>query len=254
VHTNAQDGFPSGWTIAGYVLLAGSALLVGRIIYEETILTWVHGPQMVGFAMAHGALPLIVGAGLVGLLGGSIWLIASLVLLFRRQFHVPLTDWVPIVLLCALAAMLFIPYETWQELTVRIAGPGNYGNEFLIQAAAHGRRRMVAYSLRKGCDINYEDSGGTTPLSAAAVGGNKEMVMFLISSGADVNRKNLLTGGSPLMAASDMGQLEAVKALLEKGADPCATNNEGHTAAWLATTYNHDDIAEYLSNRFHCQE
>ena len=56
------------------------------------------------------------------------------------------------------------------------------------------------------------------------------------------------------MAASDMGQLEAVKALLEKGADPCATNNEGHTAAWLATTYNHDDIAEYLSNRFHCQE
>lgn len=80
------------------------------------------------------------------------------------------------------------------------------------------------------------------------------MVMFLISSGADVNRKNLLTGGSPLMAASDMGQLEAVKALLEKGADPCATNNEGHTAAWLATTYNHDDIAEYLSNRFHCQE
>lgn len=133
MHTNAQDGFPRGWTIAGYVLLAGSALLVGRIIYEETILTWVHGPQMVGFAMAHGALPLIVGAGLVGLLGGSIWLIASLVLLFRRQFHVPLTDWVPIVLLCALAAMLFIPYETWQELTVRIAGPGNYGNEFLIQ-------------------------------------------------------------------------------------------------------------------------
>jgi hypothetical protein len=185
VRTNAQDGFPRGWIIAGYVFLAGSALLVGRIIYEETILTRIRGPQMVGFAMAHGALPFIVGAGLVGLLGGSIWLIASLVLLVRRQFRIPLADWVPLVLLCVLAAMLFIPYETWEELTVRIAGPGSYGNEFLVQAAAHGRRRMVVYFLRRGYDINYEDSGGTTPLSAAAVGGNKEMVMFLISSGAD---------------------------------------------------------------------
>ena len=56
------------------------------------------------------------------------------------------------------------------------------------------------------------------------------------------------------MAASEMGQLETVKALLEKGADPCATNKDGHTAAGLATRYNHSDIAEYLSSRFHCQE
>jgi hypothetical protein len=95
VRTNVQVGFPRGWTIAGYVFLAGFALLVGRIIYEETFLTWIHGPQMVGFAMAHGALPFVVGAGLIGLLGGSLWLIASLVLLFRKRFRIPLTDWFP---------------------------------------------------------------------------------------------------------------------------------------------------------------
>jgi hypothetical protein len=204
--------------------------------------------------MAHGALPFIVSAGLIGFLGGSLWLIVSSVLLFRRRFRVPLTDWVPFVLLCILAVLLFIPYETWEELIVRIAGPGAYGNEYMVRSAAQDKLRMVVYLLRRGYDINYEDSGGTTPLSAAAVGGNKEMVRFLISSGADVNRKNRLTGGSPLMAASEMGQLETVKALLENGADPCATNKDGHTAAGLATRYNHSDIAEYLSSRFHCQE
>jgi ankyrin repeat protein len=127
---------------------------------------------------------------------------------------------------------------------VRIAGPGTYGNDFMVQAAAHGKRRMLVYFLRRGYDVNYENTGGTTPLSAAAVGGDKEMVRFLISSGADVNRKNRLTGGSPLMAASEMGQLETAKALLEKGADPCATNKDGNTAAGLATRYSHSDIAE----------
>ena len=254
VRINASVGFPRPWTIAGYLLLSGVALFVGRIVYEETFLTWINGPQMVGFAMMHGAVPIVLIAGLIGLPGSLLWVIVSLVLLFRRRFRIPLADWVPIILLPVLAALLFIPYGAWEEFTVQIAGPGSHGRDFMVQAAAEGERRFVIHLLRKGYDINYEDAGGTTPLSGAAVEGHEEMVSFLVSMGADVNRKNRLSGETPLMAASEMGKLETVKALLKTSADPCATDREGHTAAGLATKYRHAEIAEYLSSRFRCQE
>ena len=104
MRTNVTVGFPKEWTAAGYVLLAGAAVFVGRIVYEETILTWLSGPQMVGFAMMNGALPFIFIAGLIGLVGGLLWLTVSLVLLLRRKFRVSLTDWIPIILLRLLAA------------------------------------------------------------------------------------------------------------------------------------------------------
>jgi len=56
--------------MVGYLLAFGVAVLVGRILYEETILTWTNGPQMVGFAMMHGAMRFILVAGLIGLAGG----------------------------------------------------------------------------------------------------------------------------------------------------------------------------------------
>jgi len=162
---NTPIGFPKLWTTAGYLLLCGAALFVGRIVYEETLLTWINGPQMVGFAMMHGGVPFILIAGVIGLLGGLLWLIASLVLLFRRKFRIPLMDWVPFILLPFFAVLLFIPYETWEELTVLIAGPGSHGGEFMVEAAAHGKQRFFMHLLHKGYDINYEAGGGETALS-----------------------------------------------------------------------------------------
>jgi Ankyrin repeats (3 copies) len=254
VQINTRIGFPKPWTSAGYLLLCGAALFVGRIVYEETLLTWINGPQMVGFAMMHGGVPFILIAGLIGLLGGLLWVIASGVMLLRKKFRIPLTDWLPLILLPLIAMLLFIPYETWEELTVRIAGPGSHGREFMVEAAANGKRRFFMHLLHQGYDINYEAGGGTTALSGAAVEGNEEMVSLLISLGADVNRKNGLTRETPLMAASEMGKFGAAKVLLKNGADPCATNKDGNTAAGLAKEYGHTGIAEYLSSRFHCQE
>jgi hypothetical protein len=151
-------------------------------------------------------------------------------------------------------ALLSVPYEAWEELMVRIAGPGSHGNDFLIQAAAQDKRRFVTLLLSKGYDINYENQGGTTPLSGTSVGGHEKMIRFLISRGADVNRKDRLSGETPLTGAAEMGQLGSVKVLLENGADPCLTDKEGHTAEGRAKEYHHNYIAEYLSSRFHCSE
>jgi ankyrin repeat protein len=147
-----------------------------------------------------------------------------------------------------------IPYETWEELMVRIAGPGSHASDFLVQAAGQHKRRFVTLLLRKGYDINYEDGGGTTALSGASVLGSEEMVNFLVSKGADVNRKDGLSRETALMAAAEMGRLGTAKALLKNGADPCLTDKDGHTAEGLAKEYGQVEIAEYLASRYHCQE
>ena len=72
IRRNTGHGFPTAWVALGYVVCAVAALFAGRIIYEETILTWKNGPQAIGFALLHGAAPaapLIIIAGLVGLPG-----------------------------------------------------------------------------------------------------------------------------------------------------------------------------------------
>ena len=170
--------------------------------------------------MAHGALAPIFIVGSIALPGILLWLAVSLVLLMWKKFR--LLDWIPIVLSLLLVALLSVLYETWEELMVRIAGPGSHGRDFQVQAAAQDKPRFVTLLLSKGYDINYEDYGGTTPLSGTSVGGHEKMIGFLISRGAEVNRKNHGTGETPLMAAAETGRLGSVKVLLDNGADPCA--------------------------------
>src|SRR5438876_5175713 len=44
------------WLLAlGVIPLIGTALLAGRLIWEQTVWTWERGPQMVGFSLAHGS-------------------------------------------------------------------------------------------------------------------------------------------------------------------------------------------------------
>ncbi len=253
LRNNALTGFPKPWMVSGYVFVVFSAIFVGRIVYEETLLTWTFGPQMIGFAMVH-TMPLMILAGLIGLIGGLVWLLVSLVLIFGRKFRIPAIDWIPIVLLLLLGVMLFTPYETWEELMVRVLGPSRYGGEFLVQASAEDKHRFVALLLRRGYDVNYEGKDGSTPLSGASVEGREEMVRFLLSKGADINRKGGLAGESALMAAAEMGHLGTVKLLLSNGAEPCALDKEGHSAEGLAREFHHREIADYLSSRFHCKE
>lgn len=113
-----------------------------------------------------------------------------------------------------------IPYETWEKLMVRIAGPGSHASDSWCKLLGSTSDASLPFFLRKGYNINYEGGGGTTALSGASVLGSEEMVNFLVSKGADVNRKDGLSRETALMAAAEMGRLGTAKALLKNGADP----------------------------------
>jgi hypothetical protein len=48
------------------------AFIEGRFLYEQTWLTFINGPQNIGFAMAHQAVLLLL-VGLAGMLGTIFW-------------------------------------------------------------------------------------------------------------------------------------------------------------------------------------
>jgi hypothetical protein len=251
--TETRNGFPVGWRILGYFLLGATSLFVGRILYEETLLTWLDGPQMVGFAMAHGAVPFIFLAGMIGIPGGLLWIVASVIMRVWKKSPLLGIDWIPLIALPVVMSLLLVPYSFWEEFVVRVAGPGANGDDFLITAAANGQERLVKHLLKKGYDINHESSTGT-PLSAAAVMGNARMVKVLLSHGAKIDQKDSLVGETALMGAAEEGKSETVQALLESGADPCLLDNKGHTAEGLARKFHHPAIADDLARRFHCPE
>jgi hypothetical protein len=251
MENDAKSGFSKGWTLSAYAFLALAAIFVLRIVYEETILTWVNGPQMVGFTLVHEFIPLYLVTFVIGLGGGLLWVVASLIPLIHRKFRIPVVDWIPIVLLLALAGLLSISQGTWIELMLRIAGRSTYEYAFMVNAAAEGNQRLVNYILTKGYDV--EGGGQVSPLSAPAVEGRNEMVVFLISRGADVNKKRERREDTPLMDAAEMGHLDTVRILIEKGAEPCAKNLEEHTAEGFARKYNRLDVAQYLA-QYRCRD
>ena len=57
----------------GFVLMLGSVVLAGRLIWEMTSLTRQYGPQMIGFSLAHGPGALLV----LFPLALFVWLLAS---------------------------------------------------------------------------------------------------------------------------------------------------------------------------------
>src|SRR3954467_14957314 len=73
-----------GLRLAWWLFYPGTALLAARLVYEQTYLTWKHGPLMVGFALGHGSTLFIAGLLLSTLLL-HLWVLASGVALLRHR-------------------------------------------------------------------------------------------------------------------------------------------------------------------------
>lgn len=141
----------------------------------------------------------------------------------------------------------------------------NYGNESPLFYAIKNTKYLNLL-LKKGADINYQNSFGKTPIFYAIQGNDIDMVEFLISKGANINHKYKSKadyseeekgsidyycinkkGRTTLMHAAQHASLEMVKLLANKGVDSKATDDNGDTASDYAKNANRIDILNYLS-------
>jgi len=107
------------WLLAvGVAPFIGTALLVGRLIWEQTVWTWERGPQMVGFSLAHGSYAVLLLAPFLLALWGAVVLVLIVVNLFKKRR----TD-KPTLIAFGLAGLLFsfdfLPSGFWQRLFIR---------------------------------------------------------------------------------------------------------------------------------------
>jgi hypothetical protein len=235
----------SRFWLLGALLLPGTALLVGRFVYEQTYLTWLRGPQMVGFSLAHTDGPLLLIA-LASFFLIHLWLPGAFIYAIVRRHSMRRSHWLLISLTCLTLLVNYVPYNTWQLLVVKMWGPGPAAEDLLVYGAGEGNTRLVEMILADGYSVDSKGNFGYTPLHFASSSGDERMVSLLLDRGADPNARTG-TGLTPLMRAAEEGHLEVVKLLLNKGARAGDENDDGQRALDLANRKGHTDIVELLS-------
>ena len=110
-----RDRLPIWLRIWGVLAWPGAIYLVLRIVWEETLLTWRQGPQMVGFSLAHtGPLLLLLLSAALSVVWLVVVLVRSAVMLHRHR-KVPAVRWVVLAGGIALLSLFFVPYGFWHS-------------------------------------------------------------------------------------------------------------------------------------------
>ena len=235
------------WLLAiGFVPLIGTALLAGRLIWEQTVWTWERGPQMVGFSLAHGSGAVLLLAPLLL----AFWLAVALTLIVVNLFKKRKTDamtWTAFALAILLFGLLSVPSGTWQRLFIRQVASSPRAGDLLIYAAYDSDFRLVKVMLSHGVSISATDhSEWRTVLHASAVAGDLRTMRFLVSRGADVNALDR-SGDSPAELAASNGHQECVTFLQERGGKKIRGDEGQHRKAIADQV--RDDINEMSRSR-----
>ena len=121
------------------------------------------------------------------------------------------------------------------------------GFQPLHLAAFFGRADAVALLLERGADVNAvaQNPSHVRPIHSAVAGRNAEVVRRLVDHGADVNVQQH-GGWTPLAAAALHGDDELVRFFLDHGADASVLSDDGKSAADLAESAGHRDVASML--------
>jgi len=99
----------------------------------------------------------------------------------------------------------------------------------LIEAATRGDLPTVSELLRRGAEVNAQDSRGRTALTAAAMGGHVEVARALIEAGADPNIQDDLRNNA-LLVTGETGSVAMLREVLKANPDLTRTNRFGGTA------------------------
>jgi hypothetical protein len=200
-------------TLAGLLCVLPAVFLAARLVWEQTALSVLRGPQMVGFSLVHSGLAILL---LLALLAGIVWAIAAVVIAVRSKSFRPARVGL-LGAYCLSILLMIVPYGFWQRLLVNTHARGAHAGEYVSYAAATGDLATVKSFLEAGVPVNVRDEqNGATPLHGAAVNGQILMIEYLLSKGADVNALNAY-GDSPVQNAVSMNHPDAVKLLEARG-------------------------------------
>lgn len=202
--------------LTGVVLMLGSLVLAGRLIWEMTWLTWQEGPQMIGFSLMHttGVFLFLFPIGLL------LWLLACLctVLVWKlKRRRVLQQSWLTLTCAALVLGLLALPPSFWERVFVSRLAHSSHAAEFIVAAAGTGEDGVLRGLLARGVPINSTDRQGNTALHVAAAAGKPDLVTFLIDHGAAVNAVDLY-GDSPLERASANHQTATMQILSAHGA------------------------------------
>ena len=222
----------------------GAFLLSLDLVYEQTLLTWKEGSQMVGFSLFH-----TVGIFLIpSVLLAYLWVLAAPIFFWvgRSMASHTIRLLIKVVLMCIVLALPYIPYSTWKIVTIRMRGPGAHGAEFLVEAAADGDAQFVKRLTSNAINVDAANGDGFTALNAASITGHTDIVSYLLAKGANPDKQVGPKKTSVLMNAIEDGHTESVDLLLQSGADPNLADSQGNTALTVAEKAHNDTLVQKL--------
>jgi hypothetical protein len=183
------DVAPRWIRVAVVAALPGTTAFALRLIYEQTVMTWREGEQMVGFALSHAYivffLPMILSLAFAHV--ALAFVLSVTCARWLRRLPTPKWNWLPVVALLVCTGLVYVPYDVWMTTTIRLAGPGPHGTSFLMLAAADGRLPLAKVLIAKGISPNTT-AGGSTALDVACSSRNLDVAKFLLGQGSDISR------------------------------------------------------------------
>jgi ankyrin repeat protein len=117
--------------------------------------------------------------------------------------------------------------------------------EGLVHAAAAGDVAEVRRRLKDGADVDAQDRGGRTAVTAAVIGDHVETARVLIAAGADVDAQDI-DRNNALLVCGETGNLEMLRVVLAARPDLRRTNRFGGTALIPAADRGHVRIVREL--------
>jgi ankyrin repeat protein len=112
--------------------------------------------------------------------------------------------------------------------------------------AVNGSGQALGLLLAAGAPPDGPPGTTVTPLILAATMGKPDLVDQLLDAGAEIDLSGI-RGVTPLMSAAYNGREETVLRLLQRGADPDMRDELGRSAADMAESQGHPDLANLIA-------
>jgi hypothetical protein len=207
---------PAWLRLAGFATVLASGALAARLVWEQTWLTWQHGPQMVGYSLAHGGGAMLLLSPLPLL----VWFATVVVAIVRSwvlRRRVAGATWFDLASAGLVVGLLLVPYGVWQTLFAARLVDSPHVGDFMTHAAATGDLRTVKALVAHGARADVTDRRGATGLHVAALRNQVDVLDFLIGCDAPLDALNR-AGHSPLEVAASNGASVAAELLESRGA------------------------------------